>query len=320
MGRNKAGRSRLNSVIPGKSGEPPTWAVATVVVTIGFVIATAWLLETFDGPRNSLPFGNSDYFYVGLIALPMVALLAAMVAVKLADVRRAKSWSETAGRVVVSTVKARHHQFAGEPTTVRNEPLIRYEFTVADKLYRGSRIAIGDDSGGANTEATLERFPEGATVTVYFDPADPTNCVLERGVPDGVARGCAVLLALAATLVGAGYFLLTTGLRVLAQHVPPGRAPITMALACFGAFVLYFFFAFRSYSRRAANWPAVKGAVVRSGVERLEKVEDGCTRVTFAPTVEYGYSVSGIEYRSRTIKLGVTMASGSQTWAERVAA
>lgn len=321
MGRDKPNRGNptVMQATPARSGEPPAWAVATVIAIIVTVSFLFWLLDDNPAMRAWVPFANSDYFFVGLIALPMVTLLFVAVLVKAIDVRRAKSWTTTQGRVMRSKVEARRHRFAGGETTVRNEPLVEYEFIVSGQRYRGTRIGIGDDAGGPNTEATLKRYPAGADVTVYYDPADPRNCVLERDVPKEVAKGCLVLLAAAAALAVGAYVLLTAGMDVLERHVPPGRAPITMFITCFGAFVLLFFFAFRSYSKRAMHWPAVPGTVVESSTERLEKVEKGRTHVTYAPAVEYSYRVNGIEYHSRTINLGVTMA-GSQSWAERIAA
>jgi len=321
MGRNKPNleNSAVMQATPGRSGEPPTWAVVTVIAVIVSVSFLFWLLDDNVALRAWLPFGLSDYFFVGLIALPMVTLILVALLAKLIDLRHAKSWTTTQGHIAVSKVAARHHQFAGSETTVKNEPVVEYEFTVGNRRYRGSRIGIGDDAGGANTEATLKRYPAGATVTVFYDPADPRNCVLERDMPEGVAKGCLVLLVAAAVLIVGGYFLLTTGMDFLERHVLAGRAPITMFAACFGAFVLLFFFSFRAYSKRAANWPAVPGTVVSSATERIEKVEDGRRTITYAPAVEYSYRVNDIEYRSRTINLGIT-AAGSQGWAEKVAA
>jgi hypothetical protein len=88
---------------------------------------------------------------------------------------------------------------------VKNVPAVEYEFSVSDRTYRGARIAIGDDSGGANIEATLARYPVNKNVTVYYEPADPNNCVLERDVPKGLASGCLAMLAIAAASVGGIY-------------------------------------------------------------------------------------------------------------------
>ena len=68
-------------------------------------------------------------------------------------------------------------------------PRVEYEFSVGGRTWRGDRISIGEDTGGANTEATLRRYPVGATVSVYYDPGNPANCVLVRDIPAGFGKG-----------------------------------------------------------------------------------------------------------------------------------
>ena len=130
---------------PSGSGPPP-WALAVVVGTIAIAILAGVLPV-----RTYLPFGDSDYFYVGLIAAPMVVLFVVAVLAKLLEVRRASTWSTAAGRIVSSGTEARHHSFAGSATTVATVPVVEYEFFVGGRTWRGSRISIGEDAGGANT-------------------------------------------------------------------------------------------------------------------------------------------------------------------------
>lgn len=298
------------------TSKPPTWALAIVVGTIGFVILTfssSWL-------RSMLPFGNSDYFTIGLIFLPMLVLVVVMIVVKLREARSASHWPQTTAKILKCGTEARHHQFSGEATTVTNVPVVDYEFTANGRTFRGNRISIGDDTGGAHTEATLARFPVGATVPVYYDPADPTHCVLIRDIPKGMGKGCAIILIVLAA-IGAGlYFYSGTALQYLEDHLPnPDRAPFVLAATGFGLATLLFFFAARRNSKKAATWPSVRGSIVSSGIESYQKREDGRTTTYYTAAVEYAYQVHGIDYRSRQINLGMTTA-GSQSGAEKVAA
>ena len=300
-----------------KSSEPPAWAVATVVASIALVSLVFWLADS--GWRSALPFGNSDYFYIGLIFLPMVVLILAAVTSKLIEARRAARWTQTSGRIVRSGVEAQRHQFAGSPTTVTNVPAIEYEFTALGRKCRGTRISIGEDSGGANMEATLRRYPVGAVVSVYYDPADPTKCVLERDVPKGMAKGCAGITAIAAAVVFGIWYLTTNASRLLASYAPEAEAPVAIFAICFGLALLLFFFAGRRATKAASNWPFVRGKIVSSSIEAISKTENGRTRTTYSPAVEYAYRVNGADYRSRQIKLGITVF-GSQTSAQKQAA
>lgn len=295
-----------------RSSAPPTWAVAIVVASIALAVIAGLA-------RSWLPFGSSDYFFVGLIFLPMLVLVVAAVLAKMLEVRQAASWATAVGRIVTAGTQAQHHKFAGEATTVRSMPTLEYEFTVGGRKVRGNRVSVGEDSGGANTEATLRRYTVGAAVTVYYDPANPMNCVLERGIPQGVGKGLAILAGLVVVLAGAVYWLVTSAPGLVERHYPGANAPVVVIAASLGVLVLLFFIASWRMSRRAADWPLVRGTVIRSAIERVEKHDSGHTTVQHTPVVEYGYRVSDVDYVSGQIKLGVTL-SGSESYAAGVAA
>lgn len=295
-----------------RSGEPPTWAVAAVVGSIAVVVLAGYA-------RDWIPFGDSDYFWIGLIFLPMAVMFVAAVANKMLEVRRAAGWSTAVGRIVKSSTAAERHRFAGETTTVKTMPVVEYEFSVDGRKIRGDRIGIGEDSGGANTESTLRRYTVGAAVTVYYDPANPKNCVLERGVPEGIGKGLAIIVGGVIVFAGIVYWLVTRAPGLIAQHYPHANTPVVIFAAAFGLLMLMFFIASWRLSRRAADWPLVRGAVLSSGTERIEDRSDGRTKVTYAPAVEYGYRVNDVDYVGSQIKLGVTM-SASESYAAGVAA
>jgi uncharacterized protein DUF3592 len=295
-----------------RSAEPPVWAVAAVIGSVGLIVVASLV-------RRWLPFGNSDYFWISLIFLPMVVLVVAAIANKMIEVRRAAGWSTAVGRIVKSGTTAEHHRFAGEATTVKTMPDVEYEFSVGGRKIRGNRIGIGEDSGGANTEATLRHYTVGAAVTVYYDPANPKNCVLERGVPEGIGKGLAILGGVVVVFAGVVYWLVTAAPRLVEQLYPHANTPVVVFAGAFGALVLLFFIGSWRMSRRAADWPLVRGTVLSSGTERVQNRTDGRTTVTYTPVVEYGYRVNDVDYVSRQIKLGVAM-SASESYATGVAA
>jgi len=157
-------------------------------------------------------------------------------------------------------------------------------------------------------------------VPVYYDPADPTHCVLERDLPQGMAKGCAAIV-IVLTLIGIGFYFFTgAALRYLETHVPNSdAAPVMIFASCFGLAVLLFFFAARRRSKQAANWPSVRGKIVSSGIESFKERNDSRTTTYYTAAVEFAYQVHGVDFRSRQIKLGVAV-SGSQSAAEKVAA
>ena len=327
-----------------KSGEPPAWAISTVVGTIILVL----LLYTFPFLASWLPFANSDYFWIGLIALPFVAMIAAMIVSKTIDYRRAQSWTQTTGTIVRSEMTVTHHRFPGEAETVKNAPAVEYEFTAGGRKYRGSRIGIGDDSGGENSAATLARYRKGAQVAVFYDPDDPRNCVLERGGPladvtfvsgsaaDAQAanvksaaggapqktqvskRGC-LIESVALIAVGyALYWMITRGVTAIRANFANSNPEFVVFATCFGLAVLLFFVGYRRYLKQAQNWPSVQGTIVKSEVTAFTETDNGRTRRMHRAEIEYSYRVGDHDYRSTQLQLGLTSA-GSKRSAEKTA-
>ena len=308
-------RTKGGSGAAARRGEPPTWAVAIIVGTIAIVVLSSMLPV-----RDYLPFGDSDFFYIGLIGAPMVMLVVVALVAKLLEVLRASTWSTAVGRIVRSDTEARRRSSAGEATTVTTNPRVEYEFSIGGRVWRGDRISIGEDTGGANTEATLRLYPVGATVSVYYDPTNPRNCVLVRDVPEGFGKALATVAAFVVAVVAGIYYLATNGSRLM-TYLPDSidNKPFVIFAACFGFAVLLFFLASLRLSRRAADWPLVRGTVLQSGLEKVSSPDDGRTRTSYAPVVEYRYRVNDVDYVSRQIKLGVAVSS-SQAYATKIAA
>lgn len=121
--------------------------------------------------------------------LPLVASVAVLAGLvvqlgrrahRAAIVRRAAAaWSQTAGTVLSTTIQIRR---LGQG---RSEvPVVIYAYQVDGRPYQSFRVRAGDDTGGirvnGDASRTLERYPVGSNVTVYYDPDDPANAALER--------------------------------------------------------------------------------------------------------------------------------------------
>ena len=319
--------------LEGRSGRNPPFAAIVVMVAIIGLVAFAFAVEHWVPGfiRYNVPFGNSDYFWIGLIFLPMVALIVVAAATKLIELRQAKSWLPATGCILSAGIETRRHQFEGEPETVKNVPAVKYEFKVGGRTVDGTRISIGDE-GALDIEATLKRYPAGADVTVYYDPRDPTKCVLERDftqdlkdanlskrdVLSGCLGGIAMLVALGIAIWG----LVTYGPDFVRAHFPHlhAQAPMPIALICFGLVVLMFFFAARRTAKQAAAWPSVRGKIVKSAVDEYdERDSDGKWSTMYRPAVEFVYAVNGRELHGNQIKLGTTISAG-KGYAAKVAA
>jgi hypothetical protein len=91
-----------------------------------------------------------------------------------------QNWLMTNGKVIKSRVEVS----GGNYTSVT--PRVIYEYEVGGQTYRGERIRAGDKflhiqtSGSRTAYDTVDRYAEGTTVTVFYNPQNPAEAVLER--------------------------------------------------------------------------------------------------------------------------------------------
>jgi Protein of unknown function (DUF3592) len=268
-------------------------------------------------------------FMAIIYAMIPIGIIVVMV-VKYREIRKARLWPTTTGKVVVSTVVAKKKS-PGDPgydmhdTEMTNEPRVEYEFHVGKKKYRGHRIDLGERTSIYELETILDRYPVGTEVTVYYDPADPHTAVLEREFPKyvwAVGIGC-VVVAIAFPLVAAAvYFHGVDWLR--ARLADPGRAPFVMAATGFGSVTLLMALGFMLYVLKALRWPVVRGRIVSSGVEAFQNWtsdEGRWTRRTHhKSSVVYEYDVNGRKYRGDRLTIGVVLSATLPGFAWRTAA
>jgi len=139
-----------------------------------------------------------------LFVLAVPALLVAAIVTKLREVRRAAKWTQGSARILRSELV--DATFNGRDEKL---PEVEYEFSVRFDKFRGKRISIGEIMpGSAQVQTVLTLYPAGATATVFYDPGNPRDCVLERDVPQyfGVIRVFVAVVTLAC-LLGAAMLL-----------------------------------------------------------------------------------------------------------------
>jgi hypothetical protein len=307
--------------LSGPDGRPLPLPV--VIIGIGLfatltllpVIPESWLplflLPSFMREKAALP--------VALIFLAMPTLVITLLIWKLLEARRAARWPQAAGRIVKSTVEAKHVAHRDEASTLENLPAIAYEFAVAGKAYRGTRINLDEIQDPADLEATLARYPVGANVIVHYDPKDPEICVLERDFPKDLGKGCAAAIACVAVIGGMIYAGYENFGRLEAALPAKANAKLMVFSGLFGLVALMLFRAARRTSEAAAAWPKTTGKVMTSTVESYLHTIDGRSSTVYQPAVEYAYEVHGREFRSRQITLN-SKSGGSRAFAEKAAA
>jgi hypothetical protein len=92
---------------------------------------------------------------------------------------QAQSWATTSGRVILSTLEARRGSKGG---TVYY-PVVHYQYRVHAMNYESRKIMPGMEWGGSGAPAIIAKYPTGSTVTVYYNPENPAEALLERNAP-----------------------------------------------------------------------------------------------------------------------------------------
>jgi hypothetical protein len=82
--------------------------------------------------------------------------------------------------VLASEVKEHVRHDSDNQTQFSYEPAVEYNYAVGGQTYTSRRIAYGANSFGRDqAQKMIERYPVGSVVTAHYDPANPTEAVLE---------------------------------------------------------------------------------------------------------------------------------------------
>jgi hypothetical protein len=260
-------------------------------------------------------------WFVYLILLGPLALLLGAAVYKTLEVRAARGWPSTAGKVVVSNAEVREVKvidgeredgFRMEP---RNFANVVYEYSVAGKKLRNNRVSLGEDRGDFELAETLAKYPVGTTVTVYYNPRHPDRAVLERDLPKGL-WGC---LGIGTAIVLAIVFGSAIGLHKITDYVATqipasGNPAAAVAFAAFGTVVALFALALHRQASLAMRWPVVTGTIKLSDIEQYRAAPtDGRSggRTMYQRRVSYTYRYNNLTYTNTHATLASSVASSS---------
>ncbi len=184
------------------------YAIAAGVMLVGLAVVVAfsrigeiihWLEPYF--PPGAVIQGVLFFAACGLVA--GLSLLS-----DLASALSAARWPTVAGTVITSRVEQRRELApgGGNRTTMVWSPLVEYVYRVGERDYHGARIGFGPAVSGGRTlaESIIARYPASTTVTVHYDPANPSQATLETRVAFGWTALVIVLLCFVAVLFFSG--------------------------------------------------------------------------------------------------------------------
>lgn len=115
------------------------------------------------------------------LAIVVVVIAAAGARAMRGSSRRHTSagWPSTHGTILMTTIQV---QRTGNAR--REVPVVMYAYRVGQEAFQGSRIRAEDETSlgavAGHARTVLARYPVGASVQVYYDPANPTQSALER--------------------------------------------------------------------------------------------------------------------------------------------
>ncbi|HMO15071.1 MAG TPA: DUF3592 domain-containing protein [Pirellulaceae bacterium] len=168
-------------------------------------LGTAYERRTLGGPRK-----------LGRMLLGTLFLVAAGVGVSQATVglvswARSGGWVQVQAQVVESAVdnttwESRNTKGSVVRSETRYRPRVRYTYWVNGNEYEAERRKFGEESSGSGQNKDdwmsfmepaaeiVARYPTGATINVFVDPADPTQAVIERDIDFSTWRALSLSL------------------------------------------------------------------------------------------------------------------------------
>lgn len=132
-------------------------------------------------------FQNTALLFGGFFALIMLLCGALVIGIGLFTVQRhrvAAGWPQALAVIEVSDVVAERHF----KDNLMYRPVIRYRYSAPGGTFVGDKMATTGKLYGKEAAARriVARYPVGGTVMARYNPADPSEAVLERGISGGI--------------------------------------------------------------------------------------------------------------------------------------
>ena len=101
-----------------------------------------------------------------------------------ASTKASVEWPTAQGNVVESSVERRFSRDKDRRAESTYYARLFYEFSVDGTTFTGDRVAYGDHGSKdpSHARGVVSRYPQGKTVTVYYMPGNPEECLLEPGL------------------------------------------------------------------------------------------------------------------------------------------
>lgn len=225
---------------------------------------------------------------------------------KYREVNRARNWVATTGTVTESKVRSKR-QRSSDGDSFESMPLVVYEYYVDGEKYRGNKINFAEKITGEEVAATLNKYPEGKIVQVYYNPARPSEAVLEHELPSAIFKilGIIILVILGLGLAAPFVFdFISRGIETIAPNAD-AAAPATILFGM-GLFALMMAYAMQKQVWNASrDWLVARGKILDTSVQARDSWDsDGHYSKLYNSEVVYSFAVRGQQYISDRVSLG----------------
>lgn len=118
-----------------------------------------------------------------LLIVLVLAAIAAGVLYTCRQQQRSLDWPSTPGQILSARIVESDDGSNNGEGSRRFTVSLEYRYSVAGASLRGTRIRVVTEGHRelAAAQAELQRYPLGASVEVFYDPARPESSVLTRG-------------------------------------------------------------------------------------------------------------------------------------------
>jgi hypothetical protein len=143
---------------------------------------------------------------IGFTQIVVSAVFLILIGIAYRQSAKARNWSSVTGRVVSSRVEE-HSDNEGGTTSY---PAVVYEYSVGGVTRQNNKIAPGLQWGGTGAGRVVARYPAGSAVSVFYDPQNPSDSMLERSGKTSIIWYTVILVLINLCICGAGVFFAYT--------------------------------------------------------------------------------------------------------------
>lgn len=180
----------------GKTNPPGEWACEACGARLPQAGQISPPNPAPSGPRIPPPAPPRASFFSNFAALPFLTLVGALASIIFGlsfaysgyngyrHSQQGTKWPTVEGQILESRVEQTGGRYRRRGGRYRGEftPIVRYSYQVNGGVYEGSKLTSTDSSGSKVTmERKLMEYGVGTKVPVYYNPADPSDSLLEPG-------------------------------------------------------------------------------------------------------------------------------------------